>query len=119
MGIDLRIHITLKDGAAVPGFTLRDEGEVDINNFDKWVECKKDNAPNGATHVYDSLARLYSRNYSRGDWPMISAMLLRLFEDENVTEIWYDGDAGDPCEDGVMHAERFLEITRHFIAQSR
>ena len=119
MGIDLRIHIALKDGAGLPAFTLCDDGDHDLNNFDKWVACEKDNAPSGATHVYDSLHRLYSRNYSRGDWPMISAMILRLFEDENITGIWYDGDTGDPCEDAPMDVERFLEITRHFITQSR
>ena len=117
MGIDLRIHITLKDGAEVPAFTLSDDD--DPGYYDKWVKCESGDSPIGATHVYDSLHRLYHDEYSRGDWPMISAMLLRLFGDENVTKIWYDGDCGDPCDDREMTLDRLLSTMRYFVEESR
>lgn len=110
MGIDLRIHIRLKDGAKIPAWTFDDPDSP----YDRW-EAVDDEFPCGATHVYDSIYRLFDVDYHRGEWPMISAMLLALLENPNVERIWYDGDSGCAYHDKELTTDRFLNISRAFI----
>ncbi len=57
--------------------------------------------------------RYYGKNYARGPWPDIAAILMLLLSSEEIEKVFYDGDCGDTVKE--FSKENFLEYTRYFL----
>ncbi len=105
MGTDADIHFNTKSGnppelfSMPPGFDI----VVSTNTFDNV-------SPKFYVHNY---SRYYNVGYERGNWPAICSALMILFQSEDVTEIYYNGDGSESVREITI--EDVLEISRHFM----
>lgn len=68
--------------------------------------------PLSATHFIEPAysLRYYSPTHTRGNWGTICTILMNLFSDPSVMEVWYYGDHMDPVvfnEEDVIRFSRF------------
>ena len=98
MGQDAHIYVEAPDGFELGGEPLDH----------KWKGY-----PPEATHEVMVWERLWSPEYPRGHWPVISGALMQVLGDLNVKRVWYGGD------DGVEEftAEDVLEYSRVFMKE--
>lgn len=106
MCVDAEFYLKAKDGK---------EPELEWSLPDGYrIMPASEWAPEGATHEIETLVRYYGKNYERGPWPYMSAVLMLLLASEDVEIVWYGGDCYDSPE--VCTPEMVAELNAHFMA---
>ena len=80
MGIDCHIHLKVKEGCE-PKLILPTGCEFEV------CDCPSLFAP--STHEIDNPYRFYGEGYTRGPWPLISAVLIECMSCPEIEAVWY------------------------------
>ena len=113
MGIDVEIYFETEPGAPVPVFS--DDYDFKIVSLAGDPDVRRDAEGNLPTHHVQTFRRYYGPGYERGSWPVICAVLMRLFATQGMKRVWYFGDSGEIEDRKPMTIDDVLELSRHYM----
>lgn len=105
MGIDASIMVKTRDGQ-IP--QISSDMDFSPSPYDEhWFSV---NSP--------WYFRFYGKEYRRGPWPRIAAILLELLEDPGIKEVRYSGDIGE-YDQGLVTVEFINDMNKFYVENGR
>lgn len=105
MGIDASIMVKVADGL-IPGVGM-DCDFVVVPDKPGWYAVESPWS-----------FRFYGKEYQRGHWPRIAAILLELLADSSIEEVRYSGDCGE-YDEGPVTVEFINDMNKFYVENGR